>query len=195
MQNRPADIADRIKSMLVYESDHKEYILPDHHRKFMRLNAEKRRIKGDGPILIYSKEDVPKDKTLFPYNVNALLQELPLHIRLQLGTDTFKTDIDRFFGGKCQHPPSKPADKCRLCIKRELFAENIINRNQPIYDTDMFDKDIMFFNYRQTGHNTWSSLLHTWKLCQLDRLNEINIELQAMAPHLKTRTAFTAAYK
>ena len=125
MQNRPQDIADRIKSMLVYESDRKEYILPDHHRLFMRLNAEKRKIKGDGPILVFAKEDAPKDKSLFPYNVNALLQELPLHIRLQLGTDGFKSDIDRHFGGNCQHPPSKPAEKCRLCVKRKLFAEKI----------------------------------------------------------------------
>ena len=180
MQNRPEDIAHRIKKMLVYESDHKSYILPDHHQKFMRLNAEKRRIKGDGPIMILDKTDLPKDKTLFPYNVNAILQELPIHIKIQLGSESFKNDIDRFFGGKCQHPPSKPASKCRMCVKKEFFAENKIQRNQPIYDTNMFDKDIMYYNYHNTGDSTWLSVIQAWKRCEMDRIEEINNELKIM---------------
>ena len=76
-----------------------------------------------------------------------------------------------------------------------MIAENNIPRNQPIYDTDLYDKDIMFFNYETTKDTTWSSITTAWKKCQVDRLNQINVELKAMAPHLKTRTAFTAAYK
>lgn len=58
----------------------------------------------------------------------------------------------------------------------------------------MLDKDIMFFNYKNQHQDTWLSVVQTWKLCQMDRLNTINDELKMMDPHLKTRTVFTAAY-
>ena len=151
-------------------------------------------LKGDGPIFILDEQNPPKDRTLFPYNVASILAELPLHIRLHLGSEIFASDIENFFNNKCQHPPSKLPRNCRFCVQSDLLADNYISRNQPIYDNDPFDKDIMFMNYANTKDNTWTSLTLAWKKCQVDRLNKINAELKAMEPHLKTRTVFTAAH-
>ena len=100
----------------------------------------------------------------------------------------------QLFSKKCQHPPSKPKTKCRFCIKHDILAETKSHRNQPIFDNDPFDKDIMYFNYKNTGDKTWSSLITAWHKCQMDRLDAINLELKAMEPHLKTRTVFSAAH-
>ena len=140
------------------------------------------------------KNSIPRDTALFPYNVGPILKELPKHICISVGEDYFTDIIESFYEGKCQHPPAKTTSKCRRCVKDKIFAETFRARNQPIYNQQTFTKDIMYFNYKNKGDKTWSSLAKYWDEVRREKLVKINHELRAMIPHFHKRSVFSAAH-
>ena len=71
LENRPADIAARLRSVLVYQSDHKPYIGIDTVALLSkeRIVAERRFWKADVPLLKVNPLCKPNYPHLYPYNL------------------------------------------------------------------------------------------------------------------------------
>ena len=157
MVSSPRNVAKTIRNNLVYQSDNRPFIWPMDQGDIEPVLYNFRWLKYDFPRLRKSCNVLYPN--LFPYNAMTLLNELPIEVRLNLGTEDFALQVKEVFSLKCQHAQSHTVRTCTRCVKNTIFNSQPFIRNHKIYEhPDDAYHDGLYFNLKRRNEITWSSL-------------------------------------
>ena len=110
-----------------------------------------------------------------------MLDEVPIDIRLNLGTDAFAAEIKDYYQTKCQHAISHTVKTCTQCVKESLFNEQHLLRNQKVYESNLAAyQDGLYFNMKTRKEITWTSMFLHGLYSQKHRLQKLSITLRQL---------------
>ena len=177
IENRPADIAARLRSVLVYESDQKPFVAIDSVSSLSKdyVIAERRLLKADVPVLKPDPQCLPEYPHLYPYNLNRVFEDLPYQVRSHLGSKTFFYKIKSHFEMLCQHARYLKRDTCKYCRRRDAMVNYYSSMVQPINikQPGQFH-GIFSYHFKINTNPTWAHVLYSWQKVirkESDRLN------------------------
>ena len=92
--------------------------------------------QGQTQTMRLKEENKKCNQDMFPYNAIPLFNELPNHIKVTIGTNSFTEMLTEYYKNKCQHRVDKSASSCSGCkIKKEL---------DEVIEIDFMDIDTNF---------------------------------------------------
>ena len=183
LENRPADIAARLRSVLVYESDHRPFIAIDATDLLSkdRIIAERRFWKADVPLLKVNPIAAPQYPQLYPYNLNKVLEDLPHKSRCQLGSWAFFHKIKSHYENLCQHARYLTSATCKFCRRRDAMIQYHSELVQPIHKNQPGKcMGIFSYHYNRNPNPTWAHMLHSWQKVLKNVSKELNRKLQSI---------------
>ena len=179
--NRPEILAQRLKSTLVYKSDHQPYIWPNFCEDAQCIIAERRQIKRDIPILKINSDCPPKYPHLYPYNLKSILSELPTRVAVQLGSDSFKISVENHFKNRCQHAINTTPQSCTFCLRRKTLVQYKSDFIQPIHKNhDQHGWDVCYFGFLKHKTLSWIFMKRVWSSVITQWSKSLNTKLQSL---------------
>ena len=183
IENRPADIAARLRKVLVYESDNRPFIAIDTVDKLSAdyIVAERRFWKADAPVLRIDPTCPPSYPQLYPYNLNKAMQDLPYNIRSLLGSRAFFYKIKNHYENLCQHARYLTTATCKYCRRRDAMMKYYSEMVQPISKSQP-GKYLGIFSYHLNinPNPTWAHMLHSWQKVVRKVSDELNRKLRSL---------------